>query len=223
MASFGGLRKLLPSSAYAPSAIERLLWTRSRRTRALIALYSNAQVQFGSLSEYFDAVRADWKWEADGPSGRPPAPPPALVGDFFPYADAYGGLRFWTGYYSTRPHYKLAGAILHARLRVADTLLWRLVASSSASASAAVSGVGAAIEAAERGVVSARRTAALFLHHDTITGTSKDFVVRDMASRCALVLNGRMWMPKVWEVREHSELSHFYTPCLLISLLCSQL
>ena len=121
--------------------------------------------------------------ESSGRQRGASPPPPALVGDFFPYADAYGGLRFWTGFFSTRPHYKLAGALLHARLRVADTLLWRLV-----SSSAAVS--GAAMEAAERGVVSARRTAALFLHHDTITGTSKDFVVLDMASRCAHLLNG---------------------------------
>ena len=148
---------------------------------------TNAQVQFGSLSEYFDAVRADWNWEVGGSIGRQRGaspPPPALVGDFFPYADAYGGLRFWTGFFSTRPHYKLAGALLHARLRVADTLLWRLAVSSSAAVS------GTAMEAAERGVVSARRTAALFLHHDTITGTSKDFVVLDMASRCARSLNG---------------------------------
>ena len=171
-----------------------------------------AQVQFGSLSEYFDAVRADWKWEVDGPSGRqlqrgarPPAPPPALVGDFFPYADAYGGLRFWTGFYSTRPHYKLAGALLHARLRVADTLLWRLAVSSSAAVS------GAPMEAAERDVVSARRTAALFLHHDTITGTSKDFVVLDMASRCAHSLNG--WMSKCEKFASTQNLSHLLSFC----------
>lgn len=137
-------------------------------------------MQFGSLSEYFEAARAEWAGTSR----------PALVGDFFPYGDAYGGMRFWTGYFSTRPHYKLAGALLHARVRVADTLLWRFAASASASASpsavthyAVKTEAEATAEAAECSVASARQTAALFLHHDTITGTSKDFVVRDMASR----------------------------------------
>lgn len=55
----------------------------------------NAELQFGTLSEYFDAM----KKELGGGKKLP-----ALVGDFFTYADKND--EYWSGYYTSRPYYK---------------------------------------------------------------------------------------------------------------------
>lgn len=57
----------------------------------------NAEVSFGTLSDYFNAVRSRSREF------------PTLKGDFFPYADIFseGRPAYWTGYFTSRPFYKV--------------------------------------------------------------------------------------------------------------------
>ena len=56
------------------------------------------EIGFGTLTDYFDAIRS-----------RAGDDFPALKGDFFPYADIFseGRPAYWTGYYTSRPFYKV--------------------------------------------------------------------------------------------------------------------
>lgn len=65
----------------------------------------NAEVKFGTLQEYFDAVRAE-KGVNDFPS---------LSGDFFTYADRDD--HYWSGYFTSRPFHKRLDRILMTYLR----------------------------------------------------------------------------------------------------------
>lgn len=65
----------------------------------------NAEAKFGTLQEYFDAVRAE-KGLADFPS---------LSGDFFTYADRED--HYWSGYFTTRPFHKRLDRMLMTYLR----------------------------------------------------------------------------------------------------------
>ena len=62
-------------------------------------LYGIEEIGFGTLSDYFDAVR-----QRTGDNF------PTLKGDFFPYADIYaeGRPAYWTGYFTSRPFYKVS-------------------------------------------------------------------------------------------------------------------
>ena len=63
-------------------------------------LFNDSHVTFGTVSDYFDAVRQRVTQER---------PLPTLTGDFFPYADIFneGRPAYWTGYYNSRPFYKV--------------------------------------------------------------------------------------------------------------------
>lgn len=54
-------------------------------------------IGFGTLTDYFDAIR--YRMERF----------PTLKGDFFPYADIFseGRPAYWTGYFTSRPFYKV--------------------------------------------------------------------------------------------------------------------
>jgi len=75
-------------------------------------------VQFGTLSDYFTALRARAK--AVNPSmvrNSSFIPPgyPVLSGDFYTYADRDD--HYWSGYYTSRPFYKQLDRVLEAYQR----------------------------------------------------------------------------------------------------------
>lgn len=105
------------------------------------------QIQFGTLSEYFQAARESF----DGPV-------PILTGSFFPYADADND--YWSGLYTTRASDKSLDRDLERVLYAAETM-----------------------NATNMELSGARRALSLFQHHDGVSGTSKDAVSEDYASR----------------------------------------
>ena len=159
---------------------------------------SSCQVKFSTLSEYFDAVRAelgDNRSNESVPEGRFTLP--TLSGDFFTYADAPE--HYWAGFYTSRPQLKLACAQLHAAVRALDVIQaiaimrqsggeerWQQRGGNKEPSPSRLD-KNSFIELfrlAANISQSARREAALLLHHDTITGTSTDWVVEDVYKRC---------------------------------------
>ncbi|XP_071670000.1 alpha-mannosidase 2x isoform X6 [Patagioenas fasciata] len=76
----------------------------------------HVQAQFGTLSDYFDAL---YKKVGIVPGMRPPGFP-VLTGDFFSYADRED--HYWTGYFTSRPFYKSLDRVLEAHLRLLHSL-----------------------------------------------------------------------------------------------------
>ncbi|XP_072138239.1 alpha-mannosidase 2x isoform X1 [Mobula birostris] len=132
----------------------------------------HVQVQFGSLSEYFDAV---YKKNGVSPGSKPPSYP-VLSGDFFTYADRED--HYWSGCFTSRPFYKNLDRVLESHLRAAEILY------SLALNHARHSGVDMRYPVSDyRFLTEARRNIGLFQHHDAITGTSKEVVVVDYGLR----------------------------------------
>ncbi|ETE62865.1 Alpha-mannosidase 2x, partial [Ophiophagus hannah] len=132
----------------------------------------HVQAQFGTLSDYFDAL---YKQMGIVPGIRPPGFP-VLSGDFFSYADRED--HYWTGYYTSRPFYKSMGRVLEAHLRAAETLY------SLALSHARHAGMESRYPLSDYAMLTdARRNLGLFQHHDAITGTAKEAVVVDYGVR----------------------------------------
>uniref|UniRef100_G1PC04 Alpha-mannosidase n=1 Tax=Myotis lucifugus TaxID=59463 RepID=G1PC04_MYOLU len=132
----------------------------------------HVQAQFGTLSDYFDAL---YKRTGVEPGAQPPGFP-VLSGDFFSYADRED--HYWTGYYTSRPFYKSLDRVLEAHLRGAEILY------SLAAAHARRSGLASQYPLSNFALLTeARRTLGLFQHHDAITGTAKEAVVVDYGVR----------------------------------------
>ncbi|KAG5198046.1 hypothetical protein MJG53_012665 [Ovis ammon polii x Ovis aries] len=132
----------------------------------------HVQAQFGTLSDYFDAL---YKRTGVEPGARPPGFP-VLSGDFFSYADRED--HYWTGYYTSRPFYKNLDRVLEAHLRGAEILY------SLAVAHARRAGLASQFPLSNFALLTdARRTLGLFQHHDAITGTAKEAVVVDYGVR----------------------------------------
>ncbi|XP_074862542.1 alpha-mannosidase 2x isoform X4 [Carettochelys insculpta] len=130
------------------------------------------QAQFGTLSDYFDALA---KRMGIVPGMRPPGFP-VLSGDFFSYADRED--HYWTGYYTSRPFYKSLDRVLEAHLRGAEILY------SLALSHARHTGMDSRYPLSDYALLTeARRTLGLFQHHDAITGTAKEAVVVDYGVR----------------------------------------
>uniref|UniRef100_H2YSQ6 Alpha-mannosidase n=1 Tax=Ciona savignyi TaxID=51511 RepID=H2YSQ6_CIOSA len=127
----------------------------------------NAHMQFGTLSEYFDAM----KNEIGGATNLP-----ALSGDFFTYADRED--HYWSGYYTSRPYHKMQERVLESHLRGAELLFALALPKVKWSQDG---------ESFSRELypllVQARRNLGLFQHHDGITGTAKDHVVVDYGNK----------------------------------------
>ncbi|XP_053687178.1 alpha-mannosidase 2 [Sabethes cyaneus] len=119
----------------------------------------NVEAKFATLQEYFDALR----------SSMEPEKFPSLSGDFFTYADVNED--YWSGYYTSRPYHKRQDRILLNYIRTAEMLhAWH-----SWDAEADL----------DRRLEYARQQLSLFQHHDGITGTAQNHVVKDYANRMA--------------------------------------
>ncbi|MEE6503414.1 hypothetical protein FKM82_004822, partial [Ascaphus truei] len=132
----------------------------------------HVQAQFGTLSEYFDAL---YKTVGVAPGIRPPDFP-VVSGDFFSYADRED--HYWTGYYTSRPFYKSMDRVLESHLRGAE-ILYSLAINHARRA-----GVESKYPLSDYALLTdARRNLGLFQHHDAITGTAKEAVVVDYGVR----------------------------------------
>uniref|UniRef100_A0A182NG26 Alpha-mannosidase n=1 Tax=Anopheles dirus TaxID=7168 RepID=A0A182NG26_9DIPT len=130
----------------------------------------NAEISFGTPVDYFNAIRERYDRF------------PTLKGDFFVYADIFneGRPAYWSGYFTTRPYYKILSRELEHNLRSLEILF------TVAFNRARQTGSSNAFKIYEKNyekMILARRNLGLFQHHDAITGTSKANVMRDYALR----------------------------------------
>ncbi|XP_061232614.1 alpha-mannosidase 2x isoform X5 [Neopsephotus bourkii] len=132
----------------------------------------HVQAQFGTLSDYFDAL---YKRVGIVPGMKPPGFP-VLSGDFFSYADRED--HYWTGYFTSRPFYKSMDRVLESHLRGAEILF------SLALTHARRAGADGTYPRSDYALLSnARRNLGLFQHHDAIAGTAKEAVAVDYGVR----------------------------------------
>lgn len=116
----------------------------------------NVEAKFGTLQEYFDSVHQE----------KPMGSFPSLSGDFFTYADRDD--HYWSGYFTSRPYYKRMDRILMNYLRTAEMLHSWLSWEKSTGF--------------EKRLENARRALSIFQHHDGVSGTAKDYVMKDYNS-----------------------------------------
>ncbi|KAM6222533.1 alpha-mannosidase 2 [Rhynchocyon petersi] len=157
---------------------ERTEWDQQFKNYQLLFDYMNSQpqlnvkIQFGTLSDYFDALE---KTVAN--SGKNSQSLfPVLSGDFFTYADRDD--HYWSGYFTSRPFYKRMDRIMESHLRAAEILYY------FALRQAQKYKINKFLSSSHYvALTEARRNLGLFQHHDAITGTAKDWVVVDYGTR----------------------------------------
>ncbi|KAH1168934.1 alpha-mannosidase 2 isoform X2 [Mauremys mutica] len=133
----------------------------------------HVKAQFGTLSDYFEALRKAGNLEEKNSNSVFPV----LSGDFFTYADRDN--HYWSGYFTSRPFYKRLDRVLESHLRAAEILYsLALVESKKSEKMNAFPSVDH-----YKLLTEARRNVGLFQHHDAITGTAKDWVVVDYGTR----------------------------------------
>uniref|UniRef100_A0A452E7L3 Alpha-mannosidase n=1 Tax=Capra hircus TaxID=9925 RepID=A0A452E7L3_CAPHI len=157
---------------------ERTEWDHQFKNYQLLFDYMNShpqynvKIQFGTLSDYFDALEK----EASANSRNSQSIFPVLSGDFFTYADRDD--HYWSGYFTSRPFYKRMDRTLESHLRAAEILYYfALKQAKQYKISKFLSSSHYVM------LTEARRNLGLFQHHDAITGTAKDWVVVDYGTR----------------------------------------
>ncbi|XP_012875838.1 PREDICTED: alpha-mannosidase 2 [Dipodomys ordii] len=130
------------------------------------------KIQFGTLSDYFDALDKAAATERT----KDPSIFPVLSGDFFTYADRDD--HYWSGYFTSRPFYKRMDRIMESHLRTAEILYY--IALKQAQKYKINKFLSSTYYTS---LTEARRNLGLFQHHDAITGTAKDWVVVDYGTR----------------------------------------
>lgn len=130
----------------------------------------NAEIGFGLPRDYFAAITERYEKF------------PSLKGDFFVYSDIFteGRPAYWSGYFTTRPMYKILSRELEHNLRCTEILF--SVAFNMARQTNNVNALRVYEKNYEK-MILARRNLGLFQHHDAITGTSKANVMRDYGIR----------------------------------------
>lgn len=96
---------------------------------------------------------------------------PVLTGDFFTYSDRDD--HYWSGYYTSRPFYKRMDRVLLHYIRSAEIILTLKYLKNELTTEKETE--------MEKMLQEARLSFSLFQHHDGITGTEKDLVVKDYA------------------------------------------
>ncbi|CAB3359337.1 Hypothetical predicted protein [Cloeon dipterum] len=130
------------------------------------------EAQFATLSDYFSALKIEVGGEKRLPS---------LTGDFFTYADRDD--HYWSGYFTSRPYYKRLDRVLIGYLRAAEvifSLAWSHGKATSSNGSPWLLSPHAGLR---NKLTIARQANALFQHHDGVTGTAKDHVMRDYGNK----------------------------------------
>uniref|UniRef100_A0A7N0ZZ82 Alpha-mannosidase n=1 Tax=Kalanchoe fedtschenkoi TaxID=63787 RepID=A0A7N0ZZ82_KALFE len=139
----------------------------------------NAEAKFGTLDDYFRTLREEAdrvNYSLTGETGSDQiAGFPSLSGDFFTYADRQQD--YWSGYYVSRPFFKAVDRVLEQTLRATEMLMALLLGSCQRSQCEKLP------LSFSYKLTAARRNLALFQHHDGVTGTAKDHVVRDYGTR----------------------------------------
>lgn len=157
----------------------------------------NAQVQFGTLDDYFqtlrdEASRINYGRHDEVGSGEIEGFP-SLSGDFFTYADRQQD--YWSGYYVSRPFFKAVDRVLEQTLRASD-ILFGLVLGYCQNLPCTKLPFSFSYK-----LIAARRNLALFQHHDGVTGTAKNHVVEDYGVRMHTSLQDlQLFMSKAIEI-----------------------
>jgi alpha-mannosidase II len=131
------------------------------------------KVQFGTLSEYRKAINEEY----GSVSGFP-----TLSGDFYTYADRAD--HYWSGYFTSRPFFKLMDRLLESALRKSEILFTLATVTSRMEGPRSFP-----VSELFHLLTSSRRNLGLFQHHDGITGTAKDHVVVDYGNRMLSAIN----------------------------------
>ncbi|MCL4130079.1 UNVERIFIED_CONTAM: hypothetical protein GTU68_000094, partial [Idotea baltica] len=160
----------------------------------------HVQAQFGTLADYFRALRDEVKSTGVTSSGNPEDFFPSLSGDFFSYADR--DKHYWTGYFTSRPFYKRMDRTLQAYLRSAEILFSVMLETETHTGWTRTQ--QDIVYSLMDNLVQARQHLSLFQHHDGITGTSKNHVVVDYANK---MLSGIRMSQHVIQQAVHSLLS----------------
>uniref|UniRef100_A0A8C6ULK5 mannosyl-oligosaccharide 1,3-1,6-alpha-mannosidase n=1 Tax=Neogobius melanostomus TaxID=47308 RepID=A0A8C6ULK5_9GOBI len=130
----------------------------------------HVQARFGTLADYFEALQRHLDSTQVSAERLP-----AVGGDFFTYADRDD--HYWSGYYTSRPFYKRQDRHLETTLRYCSHLCH------------CKSGQAQGRLWLFSYLTTGRRNLGLFQHHDAVTGTAKDAVVRDYGERLVVVYN----------------------------------
>ncbi|XP_065648890.1 alpha-mannosidase 2 isoform X2 [Hydra vulgaris] len=129
----------------------------------------NAEIRFGTLKDYFQAVA-----EREGVKpGEKPQSFKTLGGDFFTYADRDD--HYWSGYFTSRSFFKHMDRELSGHLRAAE-IIYSLAKSYHKNEDFLEDNLYSEL-------MHARKSLALFQHHDGVSGTSRNPVVNDYGQR----------------------------------------